>query len=155
MIDRLRIREVTPETVADAVRISVSPAQEKFVAPVAISLAEAYANPGIAWPRVVYDGDEAVAFVMGSFDPENELDFFRCGVWRLNVGAEHQRRGYGRTAVEAVLDEARSRGESRATVLWVPGEGGPEPFWLDMGFRPTGQEFYGQIVGEILIDGTP
>jgi diamine N-acetyltransferase len=33
-------------------------------------------------------------------------------------------RPYGRFAVNAVLDEARRRGEKTATVLWVPGEHG-------------------------------
>jgi diamine N-acetyltransferase len=37
-------------------------------------------------------------------------------------------------------------------VLWVRGEGGPEEFYLKLGFRPTGQEFHGQIVGELPLD---
>jgi diamine N-acetyltransferase len=85
---------------------------------------------------------------MGAFDPSADPDFFRCGIWRLNVGAGHQGKGYGRFAVESVLDEARRRDQARATVLWVPGEGGPEGFWRHMGFEPTGEEFHGQIVGE-------
>lgn len=152
MPDELRLAEITPDTVAHAVRIQVKPGQERFVAPVPISLAEAYANHSTAWPRVLFDGDEAVAFVMAGFDPDSEIDFFRCGVWRLNVAADKQGLGYGRAAVEAVFDEARSRDQRRATVLWVPGEGGPEGFWLRMGFAPTGEEFHGQIVAEIFLD---
>ncbi|GAB4008384.1 GNAT family N-acetyltransferase [Glycomyces albus] len=119
------------------------------MAPVADSLAEAYASYSAAWPRLVYDGTEPVAFVMGGFDPEAEIDFFRCGIWRLNVSAGHQGRGYGRFAVEALLAEARRRGSDRATVLWKRGEAGPEGFYRKLGFEPTGQEFAGQVVGEI------
>jgi diamine N-acetyltransferase len=142
------LHEITPDNVGAAIRIEVRAEQGEFVAPVVYSLAEAYAQPDIAWPRLVQEGDEAVAFVMGAFDPSAEPDFFRCGIWRLNVGAEHQGNGYGRFAVESVLDEARRRGQTRATVLWVPGEGGPAGFWRHMGFEPTGEEFYGQVVGE-------
>lgn len=39
------------------------------MAPVAVSLAEAYAQPRVAWPRLVYDGEQLVGFVMGAFDP--------------------------------------------------------------------------------------
>jgi diamine N-acetyltransferase len=148
MSSRPELHEITPDNVGAAVRIEVKPEQGQFVAPVVYSLAEAYAQPHVAWPRLVQDGEQAVAFVMGAFDPSSDPDFFRSGIWRLNVGAEHQGEGYGRFAVESVLDEARRRGQGRATVLWVPGEGGPEGFWRHMGFEPTGEEFHGQIVGE-------
>jgi diamine N-acetyltransferase len=36
-------------------------------------------------------------------------------------------------------------------VFWVPGEGGPEGFYLRLGFRPTGEEFDGQVLGELLL----
>jgi diamine N-acetyltransferase len=51
--------------------------------------------------------------------------------------------------VNAVLAEAKRRGQHRATVLWVPGPGGPENFYLRLGFRPTGETFHGQAVGQI------
>lgn len=147
----IQLRPIDSDNIADVVRIRVSEAQEQFVAPVVNSLAEAYVNQATAWPRAVFSDDTAVAFVMGSFDPGAEPDFFRCGIWRLNVAADHQGKGFGRFAVESVFDEARRRGQKRATVLWVPGEGGPEGFWLSMGFKPTGEEFYGQTVAELLL----
>lgn len=151
MVEGLRLVEVTPDNVGDACRIAVRLEQESFVAPVAVSLAEAYAQPQVAWPRLVYDGEELVGFVMGAFDPHCPITFFRCGIWRLNIAAARQGKGYGRFAVQGVLDEARRRGQTRATVLWVPGPGGPEGFYLRLGFRPTGEELHGQIVGEILL----
>ena len=92
-----------------------------------------------------------VAFVMGAFDPDNSLWFFRCGIWRLNVSAGEQGNGYGRFAVEAVLAEARRRGQERASVLWVPGPGSPEAFYLRLGFQPTGETFGGEVVGQISV----
>lgn len=41
----LRLEELTRDNVGDAVRLRVRPAQEKFVATVAESLAEAYVTP--------------------------------------------------------------------------------------------------------------
>lgn len=146
----MRMEIVTPDNVDAAVRLRIEPEQERFVAPVVTSLAEAYASYGTAWPRLVYDGDELVGFVMAAFDPDCEIDFFRCGVWRLNIAAGHQRKGYGTFAVNAVVDEARRRGQRRVTVLWVPGDGGPEAFYRAFGFTPTGETFHGQVVGEFL-----
>lgn len=151
MTSSLRLEAITPENVGAACRLKVRPEQEDYVAPVAWSLAEAYASPEIAWPRLVRDGDDVVGFVMGGFDPQSPVEAFRCGIWRLNVAADRQGRGYGRFAVESVLAEARRRGQGRATVLWVPGEHGPEEFYLKLGFRPTGEVMGDQVVGEILL----
>ena len=145
----LTAETITPANVAAACQLAVEPHQRDFVAPVAVSLAEAYTQPEVAWPRLILDDGEPVAFVMGGFDPGAELDFFRCGIWRLNVGAGVQGRGYGRFAVETVLEEARRRGNTTATVLWIPAAGGPEEFYLKLGFRPTGQTFNGEVVGRI------
>ncbi|MEC3982048.1 GNAT family N-acetyltransferase [Amycolatopsis sp. H20-H5] len=142
----LRLAEVTRDNVGAACKLSVASHQESYVAPVAISLAEAYAQPDVAWPRLVFDGDVPVAFVMGAFEPGNPLEFFRAGVWRLNVGAGQQGNGYGRFAVEGVLAECRRRGIAKATVLWQPGEHSPEAFYLKLGFRKTGDVFHGQHV---------
>jgi diamine N-acetyltransferase len=147
----LRLAEITPDNVAAACRVEVKPEQQKFVAPVVRSLAEAYANHRVAWPRLILDDDRVVGFVMGGFDPESEIDAFRAGIWRLNIAADEQGRGYGRFAVEAIAAEARRRGQNRITVLWVPGDGGPEGFYLRLGFIPTGEVFSGQVVGELML----
>lgn len=145
----VRIEEVTFDNVNDACKLDVHPQQREFVAPVVHSLAEAYASRDTAWPRLLYDGDTLVAFIMGNFAPDAPIDFFRCGIWRLNVGSQSQGKGYGRIAVNALIDEAQDRGNKRLTVLWKPGEDGPEEFYLRLGFKPTGQEFEGQVVGEL------
>jgi diamine N-acetyltransferase len=49
--------------------------------------------------------------------------------------------------VDALADEARRRGVERITVLWERGEGGPEEFYLKLGFEPTGEELFGEVVG--------
>lgn len=147
----LRLEEITPDNVGAAIRLKVSPQQEAVVAPVVNSLAEAYAARDTAWPRLVFDGDRAVAFVMGNFDPDNEIDAFRCGIWRLNVAAGEQGKGYGRFAVQAVCEEALRRGLKRVTVMWERHEHGPEEFYLRLGFRPTGEVMFGEIVGELLL----
>ena len=145
----LRLETITPENVGAACAVAVRPDQERFVAPVVRSLAEAYASAGTAWPRLIMDGERAVGFVMAAFDPRNPVEAFRCGIWRLNIADGGQGRGYGRFAVDAVAAEARRRGAERMTVLWVPGEGGPEGFYLRLGFRPTGQVMEGEVVGAL------
>ncbi|MET7607182.1 GNAT family N-acetyltransferase [Streptomyces avermitilis] len=155
---RLRLEKVTPDNVDAAIALKVGPGQERFVSPVVKSLAEAYVHPETAWPRLIHDGDELVGFVMAFFDirfhPDDPDDRPRSGLWRLNIAHGRQGRGYGRFAVDAVCAEIRRRGQSRVTVTWAEGEGGPEPFYLRLGFRRTGETSGDQVVGELDLAGT-
>ncbi|WP_245718657.1 hypothetical protein [Micromonospora rhizosphaerae] len=63
-----RLEKITPDNVRAACGIAVRPDQEGLVAPVARSLAEAYAQPEVAWPRLIVDGDHPVGFLMGFLD---------------------------------------------------------------------------------------
>ncbi len=71
----------------------------------------------------------------------------RQGLWRLNIAAGEQGRGYGRFAVESVAEELRRRGTKEFYVSWHPGSDGPEGFYLGLGFRPNGETTEGETVG--------
>ena len=144
-VANLRLAELTEDNIDAAIGLELRPGQERFVAPVVRSIAEAYVHP-TAWPRVVVDDDQVVGFVMANFDPDNEQHAFRCGIWRLNVAGAAQGLGVGRFAVDAVAEEARRRSQTRLTVLWEKGPDGPEGFYLKLGFVPVG-ELFGEVVG--------
>jgi diamine N-acetyltransferase len=50
-----------------------------------------------------------------------------------------------------VCEEIRRRGQDRATVTWVPGDHGPERFYLRLGFHHTGEKSGDQVVGELAL----
>jgi diamine N-acetyltransferase len=145
----MRLERITPKNYEAALALSVRSDQEDLVAPVVKSLAEAYVFPDQAWPRLIYDDDRLVGFLMAFLDIPwaRNPDDLRSGLWRLNIAADAQGNGYGRFAVEAVCDEIRARGGTRAYVSWEPRAGGPEIFYLKLGFRPTGEYNRGQTVG--------
>lgn len=143
----LRLEQLTVDNLPAVLRIPPAVGEKAFVAPVVYSIAEAYVNP-TAWPRAICDGDDIVGFVMANWDPENEVDAFRGGIWRLNVAGAEKGRGVGRFAVDQVAAEARRRGYSRITVLWDPAEDGPEGFYLRLGFRKVG-EMFGETLGAL------
>ncbi|MGW4412068.1 GNAT family N-acetyltransferase [Nonomuraea sp. NPDC004702] len=149
MNESLRLAPITPANVEMALAVNVRPDQERFVSPVAKSLAEAYVQPQVAWPRLILDGDRPVGFLMAFLDIDwngKGVDF-RSGLWRLNVAAQAQGQGVGRFAVSAVAAEVRRRGGAQMYVTWEPGEGGPEGFYRKLGFQLTGEESGGEKVG--------
>ena len=147
----VRLEKITPDNYEAAMALSVRPDQEDLVAPVIKSLAEAYVFGDHAWPRLIYDADELVGFLMAfldlPLDPDRDPGDLRSGLWRLNIAADAQGRGYGRFAVEAVCEKIRRRGGTRVYVSWEPRAGGPEAFYLKLGFRPTGERIGGETVG--------
>jgi diamine N-acetyltransferase len=64
-----RLERVTSENVRAACELRLKPEQEHLVAPVVYTLADAYVAQDIAWPRLIYDGDQLTGSVMGAFDP--------------------------------------------------------------------------------------
>ncbi|MEV6104977.1 GNAT family N-acetyltransferase [Streptomyces sp. NPDC051940] len=146
-----RLEKITPANVDAACGLRLRPGQERFVASVSFSLAEAYAYGETAWPRVVADGDEVVGFVMAGFDPAHVVPQYRTYLWRLAIAADHQGRGYGTFAVAAVVDEARRRGERELWTSWVEGEGCPKPFYTRLGFRATGEVVEGEPVAVLAL----
>lgn len=151
MTTTARLAPVTAANLDVAIGIEVSPDQEHLVDPVVKSLAEAYVHGDKAWPRIIFDGARPVGFLMAFLDIDFKGDGkdIRSGLWRLNIAAGEQGRGYGRFAVAAVADEIRRRGGTRLTTTWHPGEDGPQGFYLALGFRPTGELSGDQTVGEL------
>jgi diamine N-acetyltransferase len=147
----LRLEELSAANVVAANSLTMRPGQEQFVTPTSYAIADAWINPLTSWPRVVVDGDEVVGFIRGNFDPDNEQEEFRSCIWRINVAADAQGAGVGRFAVRALADEARARGFDRLTVLWEPGEEGPEDFFLRLGFQVIGQTQYGENFGALTL----
>ncbi|MFC8067278.1 GNAT family N-acetyltransferase [Streptomyces sp. NPDC057293] len=150
----LRLETITSANFEAATGIRVRPEQEFAVDPVVKSLAEAYVHHGVAWPRLIVDGDRPVGFLMAFLDIDwyGDGSVLRSGLWRLNIAAGEQGRGYGRFAVQSVAEEIRRRGGKECWVTWHPGPNGPEGFYLGLGFRPNGEKSEGETVGVLELD---
>jgi diamine N-acetyltransferase len=133
---RVSLREITGETVRLICNLKVAPHQEHFVAPNAVSIAQAHFAPDVAWFRAVYAGETPVGFVMLEDDAAN-AEYF---LWRFMIDARFQGYGFGRQALGLLIEHVKTR--PNATALYtscVPGEGSPGPFYEKMGFVYTGE----------------
>ncbi|MDH3607444.1 MAG: GNAT family N-acetyltransferase [Acidimicrobiia bacterium] len=136
------LREVTKETVRSVIDLEVAENQSHLVAPNAMSIAEAYFEPK-AWFRAIYADDEPVGFIMLADDP----DASRYYLWRMMLAEGQQRKGYGRRALELLVDYVRTRpNATEITVGSVPEEGSPQAFYEGFGFVPTGEVHRGEVM---------
>ena len=138
------LREITGETVTQICKLSdtLPEAQTKMVAPNAVSIAQAHFEEH-AWFLAIYANETPVGFIMLWDDPE-KAEYF---LWRLMIAAEEQRKGYGRKAMEQLIEYVRSR--PNATELkasYVPIDGGPQAFYHRLGFEETGEVDHGENV---------
>jgi diamine N-acetyltransferase len=147
------LREITKANLRDFLRLTVSPAQEGFVAPNAVSIAQAHFHPE-AWFRGIEAGGVPVGFAMledWSRCPESAPeDWWRepyVGLWRLMIDARYQSMGFGAKALGLLVEHARRVPGAKAMLLsFVPGQGSPEAFYRRFGFAPTGEVSEGEHV---------
>jgi diamine N-acetyltransferase len=143
----VELREVTRNTVRAICRLEVAPGQVGFVAPNSISFAEALFEPK-AWYRGIYVDGVPVGFAMLSIDREKPEYY----LWRLMIADGFQRHGYGRAALGLIVDHVRTLpGATALAVSWVPGDGGPEPFYTALGFEPTREIDDGEVVARLAL----
>ena len=151
------LRQISAETVRSITELSVSESQKHFVAPNAVSLAQALFAPE-AWYRAIYLAEEPVGFVM--LEDESLLlpprENPEVGVWRFMIDAKFQGQGIGKVALLRVIEHVRSKGLfNRLELSYVPGPGCPEPFYLGIGFRHTGKVDDDEIVLEFPLSENP
>jgi diamine N-acetyltransferase len=121
------LRGITEETVVEICKLSdtLSKPQRRMVASNAQSIAQGHFSDK-AWFRAIYADETPVGFTMLCDDADKPGYF----LWRLMVAGSHQGKGYGRRAVELLIDYVRTRpGAKELQASFVPIEGGPKGFY--------------------------
>lgn len=129
------LREITAETVRAICELEPLEAQSQYVAPNALSIAQAHFNP-LAVFRAIYADEAPVGFIM--WRPEE--DSAGCFLWRFMIDGRHQGKGYGRNAIALWLKSLPALGYTLARLSYLPGDAGPHGFYLAQGFKDTGEQ---------------
>ncbi|WP_019506054.1 N-acetyltransferase [Pleurocapsa sp. PCC 7319] len=132
---KVTLREITADSVRTICNLSVRDEQQKFVAPNAMSIAQAYFSE-YAWFRAIYADTTPVGFLMLEDKPE-ESEYY---LWRFMIDARYQGMGFGRRSLLLLIDRVKTR--PNATELLtsvVQGEGSPQGFYEKLGFKLTGE----------------
>jgi len=133
----IRLRVLTGETLGPVLALSdqMIPGQQRMVASNAVSVAQAHFDDK-AWFRGIYADDTPVGFVM-LYDDPSAGEYY---LWRLMIAGPHRGKGFGRRAMQQVIEYVRGRpGAKELKASYVPVPGGPWPFYRALGFEPTGE----------------
>ncbi len=152
--EKVEFREITKDTLFEIIRLSntLSEQHSRMVAPNSVSIAEAHFSEN-AWFRGIYAGDRAVGFIMvdtsevieDESDPEKDRPMNGWFLWRFMMAASEQGRGYGRQALDILVDMMREKGYTELRTSCGKGPGSPLGFYEKYGFKKTGRELSGEI----------
>jgi diamine N-acetyltransferase len=137
----VELREITFDTVRSICSLEVESDQRDFVAPNALSIAEAHFVPQ-HWMRAIYADGQPAGFVLTYEDQRSRT----YDLWRFMIDASFQRSGVGRRAMQLLLDRWRGLGASEARLSVVPANTAAISFYESLGFRLTGDEEHGEVI---------
>lgn len=133
----ITLQPITEENFLDAFNLKLKKEQEAFVSHPIRSLAQAYVYRNQCQPFGIYCGEKLVGYVMVIYD----WDVPEYDIWHMMIDAAEQGKGYGKAAMQAVLDYIKTKpfGESGRVVLTCQQTNIPAMrLYEEMGFRHTG-----------------
>ena len=157
----IELRKIDGENWEEVAELEVHESQKDFVAPNMYSLAESYIDLMLeAMPPItfaIYSGDTPVGFAKIEYEPENENEicdgpyYWMC---RFMIDKNHQGKGFGKQAMEKVLEHIRTFPHGPAAALYLsykPENDFVRGFYKSFGFVETGQPFHGEVVAKVVL----
>ena len=145
----ISLRDVTVDNWEDCIGLRVSESQRQMVAQNVYSLAQAKVQPECV-PLAIYARDTLVGFLMYALDRDDG----NWWIYRLMIDEKHQRRGYGRAALQQTVDRIRREpGCTKIVISINPDNTVARTLYRELGFVETGQKIGGEDVLCFLASG--
>ena len=121
--------------------INVKDEQEKFITNPIKCLAKAYVYREFVYPFAIYNDDLVIGFVMIRFNKE----FNNYFIWQFMIDEKYQGKGYGKQAMNRVLEWIKSDGKSNEVVTtYIEGDDIAKNLYTTLGFKEF-QNFDGEV----------
>lgn len=144
------IRPVTIENWQSLIKLKVREDQTGFVASNLYSIAQAqfgdeYQGHWDLYPFGIYDSDVPVGFLMYGFNFEHPTQ--QAFIQRLMVDEKFQGKGYGRFAMEKLIEIFRTDERIKEVgISYAPENNTARKLYASIGFVETGEIFEGEAV---------
>ena len=154
----VRLEPVTEENARDVMKLEVHAEQQLFVADNRTSLREAklaLSHGGHAFPFCIYDDAVPVGFAMIGFGTDEEWEdppaiaVGNYNIWRLMIDRNHQGKGYGKKAMEKILEFICSMPCGEGSLCWIsyhPENTAAKHLYESFDFRETGDTDGNEVI---------
>lgn len=140
----IRLEQIDINNWFECSQLSVKPEQVRFVSSNLLCIAEVQFHPG--WGAyALYHSDEMVGFAMYEHD-EAEGEWW---ISNLMIAAEHQGKGYGRLAMEALIGLMVTRGCTEILVGYADDNEAARNLYQGFGFVELGLDDEGDMVSRL------
>lgn len=142
----VRLEQISASNRKAVLALELDKSQEDLVADNASSLKEAK-NDDDASPRAVVADDRVVGFLMYDASEREAL------IYRFMIDRREQGRGFGRAAINALIDEIRGLTHVRdVLVCYMPENEGARKLYLSIGFVEEGVNDDGETMARLSLD---
>lgn len=144
----ISLRPITSENWRAVYRLTgtLTAQQQGYVMPNALSMLEAFYEPEVFSARAIYanvgnnaigdDAETPVGLLMTGYDAENQ----RHWLVRFMIGGKYQHKGYGRAALQRLIDEYNALPTCEAVFVSVEQTNHvARAFYASLGFLDTGR----------------
>jgi len=145
----ITLEKITLENRRAVFNLEVSDDQRRFVASNLSSAASCYVlstNGGHPFPFAIYAEEQPVGFVMITYGitgyEEPSIAENNYCILRLMIDKQYQNRGYGRAAMNKILEFIRTFPAGRARYCWIPYKAenvAAKRLYESFGFRDNGE----------------
>jgi len=141
----IEFKEIDRHNFLDVIDLRVAEEQKSFVAPNVFSLAQAKAFPECIC-LAIYQDDVLVGFTMYCIDSDDK----EYWIYRLMIDAKHQSKGYGKEAMEKLIERIKQDQEHKVIYLsFEPENNLAKGLYEKLGFEADGRIIDGEIVYKI------
>ncbi|AND42859.1 MULTISPECIES: GNAT family N-acetyltransferase [Cytobacillus] len=138
----IEFKEIDRHNFLDVIDLRVAEEQKSFVAPNVFSLAQAKAFPECIC-LAIYQDDVLVGFTMYCMDSDDK----EYWIYRLMIDAKHQSKGYGKEAMEKLIERIKQDQEHKVIYLsFEPENNLAKGLYEKLGFEADGRIIDGEIV---------
>ena len=125
---KISLQEITEDSLADILSLEVADNQKHLITGNAKSIAQAHFSK-YSWMRAIYADNTAAGFVLLYLDPDKP----HYEVWRFMIDKDFQGNGYGREAMELVIEFCNRLPEcSEISLCYVPEKGNEKVMKLEL-----------------------
>nr|WP_211173183.1 GNAT family N-acetyltransferase [Brasilonema bromeliae] len=145
------LQEINQDNWEECIRLKTTEEQENFVASNLYSLAQSKFYPSCV-PLGVYHNQTMVGFVMYETMSTGDQNSGYC-ICRLMIDKNHQRKGYGKAAMQAVINLLKDKPDcKKISTSYVPKNAVAEKLYYSLGFHATGLIEDGEIVLSLSVE---
>ncbi|MGL4337215.1 MAG: GNAT family N-acetyltransferase [Turicibacter sp.] len=129
----IHLEPINASNYKECCRLKVSETQKDFVGENAESLAKAYVFYDTVTPLAIYWEKQMIGFILIRFNPSNQNYF----LWEFMIDSAHQSKGYGRLALNSLIQYIKYKEDSRSIVTTYK----MENEWAKKLYESAGFEF--------------